>query len=133
MGIRPIGVKAAPMPVTSALLGMSCSGTLDRERQKVPPMTSRAPSKPTVASGRWPLQDAKARLSEVVREAQTNGPQRVTVHGEDAAVIVSAAEFDRAAPPVSGRDIVAALAASPLRDVPFEREPSRDPVRDTPL
>lgn len=97
-------------------------------------MSSRAPRKPPAAStGRWPLQDAKARLSEVVHDAQTKGPQRVTMHGEDAAVIVSAADFDRAPPPVSGRDIVTALANSPLRDVPFEREPSRDPVRDTPL
>src|ERR1035437_7752239 len=70
---------------------------------------------------RWRLQDAKARLSEVVRQAQQQGPQRVTVHGRDAVVVVKADEFDRIQRPVSGRDIVAALAACPLAEVTIER------------
>jgi prevent-host-death family protein len=41
----------------------------------------------------WKLRDAKARFSEVVRRAQSEGPQRVTVHGKDAVVIVSAGEY----------------------------------------
>ena len=59
---------------------------------------------------RWRLQDAKARLSEVVREAQIHGPQRVTLHGRDAVVVVGAAEFDRMQRPVTGRDIVDRVA-----------------------
>lgn len=82
---------------------------------------------------RWPLQDAKARLSEVVREAQTHGPQRVTLHGRDAVVVVGAAEFDRMQQPVTGRDIVAALRESPLADVEFERLSVKSPVRDIEL
>src|SRR3977135_247718 len=82
---------------------------------------------------RWPLQDAKARLSEVVRAAQQQGPQRVTVHGRDAVVIVRADEFDRMQRPVSGRDIVAALAASPLADVNFERLTVKSTIRDVRL
>jgi len=70
---------------------------------------------------RWRLQEAKARLSEVVRQAQHHGPQRVMLHGRDAVVIVRADEFDRMQRPVSGRDIVAALASSPLAEVNFER------------
>ena len=42
----------------------------------------------------WALQDAKARFSEVVKLAQTDGPQEVTVRGEPTAVVVSKAEFD---------------------------------------
>lgn len=42
----------------------------------------------------WQLQDAKNRLSEVVKRARDEGPQTVTVHGQRAAVIVSAQEFD---------------------------------------
>ena len=76
------------------------------------------------------MQDAKAQLSKVVRDAQTRGPQRVTLHGRDAAVVVSAEEFDRMRRPVSGRDIVQAFATSPLRDVPFERRSVKAPVRD---
>jgi prevent-host-death family protein len=84
-------------------------------------------------SNRWRLQDAKARLSEVVRQAQQQGPQRVTVHGRDAVVVVRADEFDRIQRPVSGRDIVAALAASPLAEVTIERLTVKSPVRDVSL
>jgi prevent-host-death family protein len=82
---------------------------------------------------RWRLQDAKARLSEVVRQAQQRGPQRVTLHGRDAVVIVRADEFDRLQRPVSGRDIVAALSVSPLADVTIERLTVKSPVRDSAL
>ena len=81
-------------------------------------------------AGRWRLQDAKARFSEVVREAQQRGPQRVTLHGKDAVVVVGAEEFDRLQRPVTGRDIVNALAASPLADVQFERLSVKSKVRD---
>ena len=42
----------------------------------------------------WQLQDAKNRLSEVVKRARQQGPQTVTVHGQRAAVIMSSLEFD---------------------------------------
>jgi prevent-host-death family protein len=82
---------------------------------------------------RWRLQDAKARLSEVVRQAQQHGPQRVTLHGRDAVVVVRADEFDRMQRPVSGHDLVTALAASPLVGVDFERLTVKSPVRDLDL
>src|SRR3954449_10498209 len=81
-------------------------------------------------TGRWRLQDAKARFSEVVREPQQRGPQRVTLHGKDAVVIVGADEFDRLQRPVTGRDIIDALASSPLADVKFERLSVKSKVRD---
>jgi prevent-host-death family protein len=82
---------------------------------------------------RWPLQDAKAQLSEVVRQAMRRGPQRVTLHGRDAVVVVRAEDFDRMQQSVSGRDIVSALAASPLADVNFDRVTIKAPVRDVSL
>lgn len=45
--------------------------------------------------GRWKLEDAKARFSEVVRRAHDEGPQRVTLRGRDAVVVVAADEFER--------------------------------------
>ncbi len=42
----------------------------------------------------WQLQDAKNRFSEVVKRSRDEGPQTVTVHGQRAAVVVSALEFD---------------------------------------
>ena len=82
---------------------------------------------------RWRLQDAKARLSELVRHAQRRGPQRVTLHGRDTVVVVGADEFDRMQRPVSGRDLVAALADFPLADVIIERLTVKSPVRDMSL
>src|SRR5258706_12924596 len=46
-------------------------------------------------SGPWLLQDAKARFSELVRRVRSEGPQRVTVHGRDEVVVISAEEFRR--------------------------------------
>lgn len=42
----------------------------------------------------WKLQDAKARFSELVRRARTGKPQRVTVHGKDAVVIVDVERYE---------------------------------------
>jgi prevent-host-death family protein len=41
----------------------------------------------------WQLQEAKQRLSEVVRRALEDGPQVVTRHGREAVVVVSAEQF----------------------------------------
>ena len=43
---------------------------------------------------RWAVQDAKARFSEVLRAAAKE-PQRISYRGQDAAVLISAEEFDR--------------------------------------
>jgi prevent-host-death family protein len=95
--------------------------------------TKRYSSKKGLQSGRWSLQDAKTYLSQIVREAQRAGPQRVTLHGKDAAVIIGAEEFDRLQRPMSGRDIVKALAKSPLGDLEFERLTIKSKVRDVEL
>jgi prevent-host-death family protein len=84
-------------------------------------------------TGRWRLQDAKARFSEVVREALQRGPQRVTLHGRDAVVIVGADEFDRLQHPVTGRDVVTALAASPLAKLKLGRLTIKSRVRNISL
>lgn len=43
----------------------------------------------------WQLQEAKNRLSELVKEARTSGPQVITVHGKEAAVMMSVEEYRR--------------------------------------
>ena len=42
---------------------------------------------------RWQLQEAKNKLSEVIRCARTEGPQEITVRGEPAVVVISAEEW----------------------------------------
>jgi prevent-host-death family protein len=44
---------------------------------------------------RWQLQEAKQRFSELVRHARAHGPQVVTKHGEEVAVVVSIEEYRR--------------------------------------
>ena len=81
----------------------------------------------------WKLQDAKVRFSEVVREALKHGPQRVTLHGKDAVVILSAEAYGRLAPAAAQPSLHVLLSRSPLRDLDFERESVRPPVRDIEL
>ena len=44
---------------------------------------------------RWQLQEAKQRFSELIRHARAHGPQVVTKHGEEVAVVVSIEEYRR--------------------------------------
>lgn len=41
----------------------------------------------------WAIQDAKARLSELVKKAQKDGPQYISVRGEPAVVVISQREY----------------------------------------
>ena len=43
----------------------------------------------------WPLQEAKNRLTEVVRLARLKGPQVITSGGAEVAVVVSLKDFER--------------------------------------
>src|SRR6266478_5393208 len=83
--------------------------------------------------GRWLLQDAKARFSELVRRVRSEGPQHVTVHGRDAVVVVSAEEFRRLTGGMTGQALIDALQASPHRDVEIEPGRAIMPVRDVAL
>ncbi len=51
--------------------------------------------------GPWQLQDAKQRFSELIRSVATEGPQVVTRHGEEVAVVIDIAEYRR----LSGSDV----------------------------
>jgi len=84
-------------------------------------------------SSYWRLQDVKARFSEVVRRAVEQGPQHVTVNGEERAVVVSAQEYDRLAGHRMGGEFVDLLAESPIADVEFEHPPITGPARDVDL
>jgi prevent-host-death family protein len=43
----------------------------------------------------WSLAEAKAKFSEVVERARSQGPQHLTKNGKDAVVIVSAEDYRR--------------------------------------
>ncbi len=79
----------------------------------------------------WSLQDAKAKFSEVVRLAQTEGPQVVTVHGKEAVTITRAAQQDLAKlPNVTGSDFWRALSSGPKYDLEIPPRPSDGQFRN---
>lgn len=62
----------------------------------------------------WSTEDAKARFSDLIRKARDVGPQRVTVHGRDAAVVISAEEFERLSRP--SMTLVEVMEACPVAE-----------------
>ena len=43
----------------------------------------------------WQIQEAKQRFSEMIRAVTSQGPQIITRHGEDIAVVIDVSEFRR--------------------------------------
>jgi prevent-host-death family protein len=80
----------------------------------------------------WALQDAKNRLSELVRQAREGGPQTITVHGRAAVVVVAASEFERLRRRPRG-SLAEFFRRSPLSGANLDLERDRDTGRDTPL
>ena len=77
----------------------------------------------------WPVQDAKARFSELLERCVAEGPQMVTKRGTETAVLVPAAEWRRlneGARP-SLKELL--LAPSPRGDIPV---PKRGRLRHRP-
>ena len=70
----------------------------------------------------WQLQEAKARLSEVIDESIRRGPQTVTRHGRPVALVVGTDDFRRLSR--TGRDFKAFLRGAPLHGLNLTR--SRD-------
>lgn len=79
----------------------------------------------------WQVQEAKARFSELLRSAAKEGPQAITVRGQTAAVVLSAAEYRR----LKGRNtsLVDFLRASPLAGYELELERDQSMPRDIDL
>ncbi len=72
----------------------------------------------------WQMQEAKARLSELVKRAQ-NQPQDITMHGKSVAVIISRETFDRLSQ--TNESLVDFMQRSPLHgmeDFELERDTS---------
>ena len=81
---------------------------------------------------RWKLEDAKARFSELVRRANSEGPQTVTVRGREAVVVLSAEQYGRLQPPPADRlPLVDFLKSLDLEGLDLTRD--RDVGRDITL
>ncbi len=72
----------------------------------------------------WQMQEAKARMSELVKNAQVQ-PQDITLHGKSVAVVISRETFNRLSQ--AQDSLVDFMRRSPLygsEDLAFERDKS---------
>jgi prevent-host-death family protein len=78
----------------------------------------------------WQVQEAKARLSEVIERARIDGPQIITRHGTERAVVLSIEDYRSMTAPKM--DFVSYLLSGPKVDN-FEIERDKDTGRDVDL
>jgi prevent-host-death family protein len=83
---------------------------------------------PSLSAASWTVADAKARLSEVLEKARTEGPQVITRNGKETAVIVGIEEWERKTKRKG--TLADFLLASPLRGSDVEIERSTDAPRE---
>jgi prevent-host-death family protein len=91
-------------------------------------MSQRDPDRPR---SNWTVAEAKARFSELVAQARSDGPQTITKHGRAAAVIVSAEEWERKSKRTG--NLAEFFANSPLRGSDLTIDRRRDRPRQTDL
>jgi antitoxin Phd len=80
---------------------------------------------------RWQLQEAKNKFSRLVELARQDGPQIVTKHGQEAAVLLSIDEYRRLVRPKTS--LVQFFQKSPLADVELDLTRSKETSRDIEL
>ena len=73
----------------------------------------------------WQLQDAKQRFSELIRSVEAGGPQFVTRHGEEVAVVISIADYRHLRN--AGEDFKTFLRSAPEVDLEISRSVSPAP------
>lgn len=75
-------------------------------------------------STQWQLQEAKNRLSDVVKQALQHGPQVITLRGEPVVVVLSVREFRTLTEP--RESLSTFFRSSPLYGVDLEIERDRE-------
>jgi antitoxin Phd len=79
----------------------------------------------------WQLQEAKARLSELVQLALRKGPQGISVRGKEEVIIISKKQYEK----VMGvkPDFLTFLSHSPLQGLLLHTERDPSPSREIDL
>jgi prevent-host-death family protein len=78
----------------------------------------------------WPLQEAKAKFSELVRLAQTDGPQTVTVHGQPSVLVTKIPDATKDMSQMTGAEFIAAMRRGQLFDFEMPPRPLHWPADD---
>lgn len=79
----------------------------------------------------WQLQDAKNRFSALVKAAENEGPQVITVHGQEKAVVLSAEAYHRLVKRKGS--LLAFFQQSPWANTEIDITRSRDTGREVEL
>ena len=78
----------------------------------------------------WPVQDAKARFSEVFRLARNQGPQHITRQGKETVVMISNEHYEKLiGRSLQPKSLVQFFRQSPLAGIDLDLERSRDEER----
>jgi len=79
----------------------------------------------------WQLQEAKAKFSEVVKLANQEGPQEITMRGQPTAILISLKDFEKIKK--KKPSLVSFMRASPLIGVDLKLERDKSPARELKL
>jgi prevent-host-death family protein len=79
----------------------------------------------------WQLQEAKAHFSEVARKAETEGPQNVTIRGEEKIIIISKKDYDRLTKKKKKLSFIEMMRQSPAVGIELNIERDKSLPRDT--
>ena len=102
--------------------------------QKRRTITDRGRSQKTAPKGRWQLQVAKARFSELFRRARSEGPQRITRRGKEGVVMISDEQYERLVGKAhQPKNLLQFFRESPLVGVDLDLERDKDEGRDIEL
>lgn len=79
----------------------------------------------------WQLQEAKAKFSEVVKLANQEGPQEITMRGQPTAILISLEDFKK----IKGKkpSLVSLLRSSPLAGINLDLQRDQSLARDIKL
>jgi antitoxin Phd len=80
---------------------------------------------------KWQFQEAKAKLSAVIKEAVSDGPQQITVRGKTAVIVLSAQQYSDLTSPKSS--FVKFLQKSPLHGLSISLERDNSLCRNVEL
>jgi prevent-host-death family protein len=79
----------------------------------------------------WQLQEAKNKLSKVIYDARTSGPQSITVRGKETAVVISAEDYRKLTRKQCS--LIGFFQESPMAGIELDLTRSKDTGRDIEL
>jgi len=79
----------------------------------------------------WQLQEAKAKFSEVVKLANQEGPQEITMRGQPTAILISREDFEKIKE--KKPSLVSLMRSSPLVGIDLNLKRDKSPVRELKL